>query len=91
LIEKHYGPRLRDIVGSEPGDIEIIDEIRFMVRLPQEGPQKPAFQEAVCNANAVLIGTIVPSARKELAHSQAKDTASYLSLVRTFAKGECKN
>ena len=53
--------------------------------------KKPAFQEAVCNANAVFIGTIVPSARKELAHSQAKDTASYLSLVRTFAKGECKN
>jgi hypothetical protein len=56
---KHSGPKLRDIVESQPGDIEVVDTVGYSIRLPKEIPAKPVFQSAVCNADAVVAGTIL--------------------------------
>jgi hypothetical protein len=55
---KHSGPKLRDIAARQTGDIEVEEGEGLMMVLPQPGSQRPLFQSAVCNADAVVIGTI---------------------------------
>ena len=55
---KHAGRKLRDIATRQTGDVEVEEEVGLMMVLPQTGPQRPVFQSAVCNADAVVIGIV---------------------------------
>jgi hypothetical protein len=55
---KHTGPKLRDLAATQPGDIEVSVDLGLMIRVPDSSPRLPVFQSALCNADAVVIGTI---------------------------------
>lgn len=55
---KHSGRKLNDIATTQAGDVEVEEEMGYVVRLPETKPRAPVFESAVCNADAVVIGTI---------------------------------
>jgi len=55
---KHSGTKLRDLAARQNGDVEVEEGLGLMTVLPVAGPQRPLFHSAVCNADAVVIGTL---------------------------------
>ena len=55
---KHTGPRLRALVTEQTGVIEVAQDAPDLFILPESGPKPPVLQSAVCNANAVVVGTL---------------------------------
>lgn len=55
---KHSGRKLRDIGAGQTGEFTVEESSGLVIRLPETTPRPPVFQSAVCNADAVLVGTI---------------------------------
>ena len=55
---KHSGRKLSDIATTQTGDVEVEEEQGYAMRLPETQPRAPVFASAVCNADAVVIGSI---------------------------------
>jgi len=55
---KHPGPKLLDIAAKRAGDIEVQVDSGYVIRLPESAPKPPVLQSAVCNADAVVVGTL---------------------------------
>ena len=59
LFDGHHGPKLRDLAARQQGDISVWEEEPYMVKLPDDhASQLPFMQFAVCNADAIVIGTL---------------------------------
>lgn len=58
---KHAGRKLSDIEATQTGDIDIEEEEPLIIRMSNEVSSIPKFQSAVCNADAVVTGSIVNS------------------------------
>jgi len=56
---KHVGPKLSDIAAKQKGDVEVEEEVGDVIRLPEPAQRPPVFQSALCNADVVVIGTLV--------------------------------
>jgi len=56
---KHAGPKFSDIATKQKGDVEVEEEVGDVIRLPEPAQRPPVFHSALCNADAVVIGTIV--------------------------------
>ena len=54
---KHAGRKLQDIAASQPGDVEVIEEEGYVIQMPKTS-HVPTFISALCNADAVIIGTL---------------------------------
>ena len=59
---KHTGRKLLDIAAGRSGDIEVQQGEDLLIHIPTESPQRPVFLSAVCNADAVVIGTLTNKA-----------------------------
>jgi hypothetical protein len=55
---KHSGAPLREIAAKQNGDIEVEEGLGLITRLPTTSSQRPIFLSAICNADAVLVGTL---------------------------------
>lgn len=55
---KHSGRKLIDIASTRTGDVEVEEEMGYVIRVSEAKPRVPVFESAVCNADAVVIGTI---------------------------------
>ncbi|HWS85550.1 MAG TPA: hypothetical protein VN282_01040 [Pyrinomonadaceae bacterium] len=50
--------KLRDLAGKQSGDIEVVMHADIMRTVDPNAPKVPAMRFAVCNADAVFIGTL---------------------------------
>jgi hypothetical protein len=55
---KHSGPKLRELTTRQAGDVEVEEEVGYVLRLPRADQKTPVFQSALCNADAVVVATI---------------------------------
>jgi hypothetical protein len=59
LFDGHHGPKLRDLAASQQGEVSVWEEEPYVIRRADDPvSQRPFMQFAVCNANAVVIGTL---------------------------------
>jgi len=54
---KHSGAKLRSIAAGQNGEVEVEEGPGLMMRTPETSAQLPVFHSAVCNADAVIVGT----------------------------------
>ena len=54
---KHSGRRLSEIAAQQTGEVQVVEGLPFVVDT-QKTPRRPVFQSALCNADAVVVGTI---------------------------------
>ena len=54
---KHKGRKLQDIAANQTGDVEVIEEEGYVIEIP-DSSHTPTFIKAVCNADAVILGTL---------------------------------
>ncbi len=54
---KHAGRKLQEIAASQPGDVEVIEEEGYVIQMPKTS-RLPTFISALCNADAVIIGSL---------------------------------
>ncbi len=56
---KHHGPKLRDITPRGRGVIEVVSDAPDTVTIPDApGPRRLSVAQAVCSADAVVLGTL---------------------------------
>ncbi len=55
---KHPGRKLRDLAATRGSDVEVEVDAGDSIVLPTPPRKTPVFQSALCNADAVVIGTI---------------------------------
>lgn len=55
---KHSGPKLQDLEANQNGDVEVEVGLGLMMVMSETAPKPPVFQSALCNADAVIVGTI---------------------------------
>src|SRR6266498_3117929 len=55
---KHSGRKLQDIAASRAGDVEVEEEAGYRILVAGPPRKVPVFLSAVCNADAVVIGTV---------------------------------
>jgi hypothetical protein len=55
---KHPGPKLLEIAARRSGDIEVQEGEDLVIQIPTASSKRPLFLSAVCNADAVVIGTL---------------------------------
>lgn len=59
LFDGHHGPKLRDLATRQQGDISVWEgEPDVIMPAGSEGPRPPFMQFAVCNADAIVVGTL---------------------------------
>lgn len=59
LFDGHHGPKLQDLAARQQGDISVWEEEPYVIRpADNQVSQRPFMQFAVCNADAVVIGTL---------------------------------
>jgi hypothetical protein len=56
---KHSVQKLLDIAASRLGDVEVEEDTGYSLVLPSTSQKFPVFQSALCNADAVVVGTIM--------------------------------
>jgi hypothetical protein len=54
---KHAGRKLQDIAASQSGDVEVVEEEGYVIQMPKTS-RVPTFISALCNADAVVTGTV---------------------------------
>src|ERR1043165_1712724 len=59
---RHPGPKLTEIAAKRSGDIEVQAGEDLIIQIPDASSKRPLFQSAVCNADAVVIGTLINKA-----------------------------
>lgn len=58
---KHSGPKLIEIAAKRSGDIEVQEGEDLLIQIP-DASKRPLFLSAVCNADAVVTGTLINKA-----------------------------
>lgn len=59
LLRQSQGPKLRELAAKGSGDILLAVEEPFLITIPGKEPSRlPFAQAAVCNAEAVVVGTL---------------------------------